>query len=201
MSNDNHQGDQERREYFRIDDYVLLSYTVITKENEAEFFAELDSPPPSAFTLASHLTQMKQENMVLRRRAQSENSSLTKYVHAIETQLDMIVQVLMVNEMDDPEFSKKRKVSIGGGGLSLFAAKEVEEGSLLDVKMVLFPGHLGLRTAGKVVRCKPDGDQFDIGIEFNLLSDADNELLVQHVLSKQASQLRKQREEKWDSEQ
>ena len=62
--------------------------------------------------------------------------------------------------------------------------------------MVLMPQGLGLLLRAKVINCRenPDG-QFEIGTEFEAMTDAQRQLLARHILQKQALERRQLREQ------
>ena len=64
--------------------------------------------------------------------------------------------------------------------------------------MLLFPSLDYIRSVGRVVRCAETTEAqqesaFSIAVDFDYLRDDDRELLVQHVVKKQSSQLRAER--------
>jgi hypothetical protein len=60
--------------------------------------------------------------------------------------------------------------------------------------MVLMPQALGLLLRAKVVHChNRDDGQFEIGTEFEALTDAQRQLLARHILQKQALERRQAR--------
>ena len=68
-------------------------------------------------------------------------------------------------------------------------------GSHLALKMMLMPQALGLLLRAKVVHCTALADgQYDIGTEFESLTDAQRQLLARHILQRQALERRLARE-------
>ena len=58
------------------------------------------------------------------------------------------------------------------------------------------PQALGLLLRAKVIHCRPLADeQFEIGTEFEALTDAQRQLLARHILQKQALERRQAREQ------
>lgn len=56
--------------------------------------------------------------------------------------------------------------------------------------MVLLPQGFGLELRARVIHAQPHDDEFEIGTEFEALSDAQRQLLARHILQKQAQQRR-----------
>ena len=61
--------------------------------------------------------------------------------------------------------------------------------------MVLYPSCSGILTYGKIVRCRPmpntDPQQYDIALEYILITENDRDALVRHILQLQSNYLRK----------
>ncbi|MNR50482.1 PilZ domain protein [compost metagenome] len=88
-----------------------------------------------------------------------------------------------------------QRVSLSEGGISFNHPQAVAAGSHLALKMVLMPQALGLLLRARVLHCQPREDgQFEIGTEFEALTDAQRQLLARHILQKQAQQRRQARE-------
>lgn len=56
--------------------------------------------------------------------------------------------------------------------------------------MVLLPQGFGLELRARVIHAQLHDDEFEIGTEFEALSDAQRQLLARHILQKQAQQRR-----------
>ena len=87
-------------------------------------------------------------------------------------------------------------MSISEGGISFNNLQAIPTGTHLAIKMVLMPQGLGLLLRAQVINCRERSDgQFEIGSEFEALTDAQRQLLARHILQKQALERRQLREQ------
>lgn len=79
--------------------------------------------------------------------------------------------------------------------LSLRTAEEFAPGSLVSVKLALFPGPCRIETLARVVRCEGQDTGSNLALEFTHLRDVDREALIRHVchLERQRLQARARR--------
>jgi hypothetical protein len=186
---------QERRKYFRIDDNVMLKYRVIPTEEVAATTERLKAPTPSAFSLSSDFAEMREQMTLLRRGIEKSTPQIAQYMQMIDKKLDLVAKVLLVQNMGGDDHLW-RMVNLGAGGMAFDSPVELPSSSILEIKLGLLPSHAGLRTLGKVLRSDklpPGKTGYRVAVAFLHVRDSDRELLVQHVLWRQAQTLREQR--------
>ncbi|THB64674.1 MAG: PilZ domain-containing protein [Gammaproteobacteria bacterium] len=186
---------EEKRRYFRIDDHIMLKYRVIPSNEVQAVSDRLRAPLPNAFSLSSDFAELKQESALLQRSVENSSPAVAQYISMLDKKLDMIAKVLLVQNMGADEHLW-RKVNLGAGGMAFDSHVEIPVSSVLEVKMGLLPSHAGLITIGKVIRCQKrrEGSGYNVAICFLHVRDSDRELLVQHVLWRQAQMLRESRQ-------
>ena len=187
---------QERRKYFRIEDHVMLKYRVVPPEEVQSTTDRLRAPLPNAFSLASDFAEMKEQMTLLQRSVEKASPSVAQYLQLIDRKLDMVAKVMLVQNMGTDEHLWRR-VNLGAGGMAFDSPVELPEGAILEIKLGLLPSHAGLRTIGKTLRSDKYSDGkvgFRVAIAFLHVRDSDRELLVQHVLWRQAQNLREKRD-------
>lgn len=186
---------QERRKYFRIDDNVMLKYRVIPTEEVQSTTDRLKVPIPNAFSLSSDFAAMREQITMLKRSIEKNNMQIAQYMQLIDRKLDMVAKVLLVQNMGGDE-NLWRLVNLGAGGIAFDSPVVLPASSILEIKLGLLPSHAGLRTLGKVLRSDklPEGKiGYRVAVAFLHVRDSDRELLVQHILWRQAQALRDQR--------
>ena len=89
-----------------------------------------------------------------------------------------------------------QRVIMSEGGLQFETPQPFPPGTLLSVKMVLMPQASGMLLRARVTQCHAltVGD-FDVGMEWIDLTDAQRQLLARHILQRQAAQRRLAREQ------
>ncbi len=186
------QDEDDRREYYRIDDTIALEFTLLSGA-EALASDELHDSSP-LFNLLSDLHLMDFESQHLLRHITERDRTLANYLKVMNKRIDLLGQAVAQSLLRD--IGTPRKVSLSEGGVSFNNPQPVAAGAHLAVKMVLMPQALGLLLRAKVVHCKPlPSQQFEIGAEFEAVSDAQRQLLARHILQRQALERRQAREQ------
>ncbi|MES2818450.1 MAG: PilZ domain-containing protein [Pseudomonadota bacterium] len=183
--------DADRREYYRIDDTIALEFSLLDPAQAVASEALEDSSP--LFNLLSELHLADFESQHLLRHIGERDRTLANYLKVINKRIDLLGQALAQSLLRD--IGLPRQVSLSEGGISFNHPQPVAVGSHLAIKMVLMPQGLGLLLRAEVVHCHPRADQqFDIGTQFEALTDAQRQLLARHILQKQALERRQARE-------
>ncbi|HSC83301.1 MAG TPA: PilZ domain-containing protein [Pseudomonas sp.] len=187
-----YQDADDRREYYRIEDSIALDFSLLSGP-EAQDTDALQDPSP-LFNLLSDLHLMDFESQHLLRHISERDRTLANYLKVMNKRIDLLGQALAQNLLRD--IGTPRQVSLSEGGLSFNNTQPIALGSHLALKMVLMPQALGLLLRGRVVHCQERADgQFEIGTEFEALTDAQRQLLARHILQKQALERRQAREQ------
>jgi hypothetical protein len=185
------QDAEDRREYYRIEDTIALEFTLLSG-HEALASEELRDPSP-LFNLLSELHLSDFESQHLLRNIAERDRSLASYLKVINKRIDLLGQAVAQNLLRD--IGLPREVSLSEGGVSFNNPQPVALGSHLAMKIVLMPAAFGLLLRAHVIHCleRPDG-QYEIGTEFEALTDTQRQLLARHILQKQALARRLARE-------
>lgn len=181
----------DRREYYRIEDTIALEFHPL-KQGETADASSADSAS-QLFSLLSELHLMDFESQHLLRHIHERDRTLAGYLKVINKRIDLLGQALAQSLLRD--IGPARQVTLSEGGISFSSAQPLETGTHLAIKMVLMPQALGMLLRAVVVHSRPREDgQFEIGTEFEALTDAQRQLLARHILQKQAQQRRQARE-------
>ena len=186
-----YQDADDRREYYRIDDTIALDFSLLSGPQALASDALHDASP--LFKLLSDLHLMDFESQHLLRHISERDRTLANYQKVVNKRIDLLGQALAQSLLRD--IGVPRRVSLSEGGISFNHPQAVPTGSHLALKMVLMPQALGLLLRARVMHCQAREDgQFEIGTEFEALSDAQRQLLARHILQTQAQQRRMARE-------
>jgi c-di-GMP-binding flagellar brake protein YcgR len=93
------------------------------------------------------------------------------------------------------QIGEPQPVIISEGGIDFQHPSPIAAGARLSVKLVLMPQALGLLLRARVTHCDRKGDGYDVGTEFEHLTDAQRQLLARHILQKQAQERRLARDQ------
>jgi len=189
----------ERREYFRITDEIALDYRLVKEEDVDQLMERLQSHLVDRFTAASSFAATTRQMAHVIHKVQTDTPELARCLQALDNKLNMIAQLFVSEEMgldDQPS----RQVNLSAGGVAFRAQYEVPVGSLLELRMVLFPSMVGILTISRVIHCERTSDDdgqfpWQLAVEYEHLRETDRELLVRHIMSKETEQLRALRSE------
>lgn len=188
---------RERREYFRINDQLLLDHRPL-HDDEIEAFRELiNGDLPHRFMTASSFAATSRQIAHSLYRIQSDLPDVARCLQAIDHKLNVLAQ-LFVAEDAGSSMQDARDVSLSAGGIAFRSAHQLRPGDLLEMKLVLLPNMLGILAAARVAYCERAGEDdphfpWRVGVSFEIMREADRELLVRHVMSRETQQLREQR--------
>jgi hypothetical protein len=183
--------EDDRREYYRIDDTIALEFSLLSGTEAQAGDALHDASP--LFNLLSDLHLMDFESQHLLRHISERDRTLANYLKVVNKRIDLLGQAVAQSLLQG--IGAPRQVSLSEGGISFNHGQAVAPGSHLAIKMVLMPQALGLLLRARVLHCNPRADdQYEIGTEFEALTDAQRQLLARHILQKQALERRQARE-------
>ncbi|MDX1723166.1 MAG: PilZ domain-containing protein [Pseudomonas sp.] len=186
------QDEDDRREYYRIDDTIALEFTPLS-EADALASDELHDSSP-LFNLLSELHLLDFESQHLLRHISERDRTLANYLKVINKRIDLLGQAVAQSLLRD--IGTPRRVCLSEGGVSFISSQNLAIDSHLAIKIVLMPQALGLLLRAKVIHCQAlNEQQFEIGTEFEALTDAQRQLLARHILQRQALERRQAREQ------
>lgn len=189
----------ERREYFRIEDEIALDYRLIREDEVDRLVERMRSHLVDRFTAASSFAATSRQMAHAIHKVQGDSPELARCLQALDNKLNMIAQLFVSEEMNIDE-QPTREVTLSAGGVAFCAQHEIGVGSLMELRMVLFPSLVGILTISRVVYCERIDDSntrfpWRIAVEYEHLRETDRELLVRHIMAKETEQLRAQRSE------
>ncbi len=189
----------ERRRYFRIEDEIVLVYRLVSPE---------DVPDPTVFpeqmadhfSITSTLEFLTQESQAQLRSIQRDHPEVAGFLRTLERKIDVLAQALLSSNnhlLDQPT----RKVNLSAAGLAFDTEQTMSEGSMLELKMVVPPALVGIMTFGRVVYCRENegGEGYRVGVDFLSMREQDREFLIRHVVKRQLSKLREQKQTRLDT--
>lgn len=190
-------SEDDRREYFRIDDAVRLSIRKIPAEEVEERLARLEEDLSGNFTLMSSLAAISAEMAVSLRRIEHREPDVATYLKALDRKIEVLGRAFLTQESDLLS-GPARTVNLSAGGASLLVNELYDEEQIVELKMLLFPSFTGVLTFGTVVDCvpfeaseEPSDYKYRMRIEFTHMREQDRDVLIRHVLRCQSSKLRR----------
>jgi c-di-GMP-binding flagellar brake protein YcgR len=188
----------DRREYFRVEDQVTLEYRVITEAEMEGVLLRIRDEVPDRFTAAASFAGTSRQMKHLLQNLTGESPDLALCLQALDKKINLLAQ-LLVAETINQQGTSLREVSLSAGGLAFNAERELRVGELLETRLVLFPSLTGILTVAQVVSSERRGDvnggmPWRVAVEYRYIREADRDLLVKHLFSRQTEMLRARRE-------
>ena len=181
----------DRREYYRIDDVIALEITPLSAPQAASTEVLQDASP--LFNLLSELHLSEFESQHLLRQISERDRTLSSYLKTLNKRVDLLSQVVAQTVLG--KIGELQPVKLSEGDIEFEHANAYSPGTHLSIKLVLMPQALGLLLRAKVTHCTPRNGQFEIGTEFEAITDAQRQLLARYILQKQAQARRLAREQ------
>lgn len=184
-----HQDTDERRRYYRIDDWVALE---ILPETGA-----LSNTPP-AFELLAEFHQLEFEGQPLLRQIAESDRILASYLRLHSRRMDLLARIMAQDLLR--QIGPPRRVSLSEGGIRFPHNRALQEGSHYLLRLLL-PQPAELRLKIRILRCRPhtgtsDTYPYEVAARFEEMTDTQRQYLARHILQKQARERRQARGEK-----
>lgn len=132
--------EEERREYYRIDDMIALQISTLSAPEAASKEVLLDDSP--LFNLLSELHLSEFEAQHLLRQINEKDRSLAAFLKVQNKRVDLLSQIMARGLLD--EVGAPQPVVISEGGIDFKHPTPLALGAHLAVKLVLMPQALGL---------------------------------------------------------
>jgi len=183
--------EEDRREYYRIEDTIALEIRPLSAAEAAGQEVLQDASP--LFNVLSELHLSEFESQHLLRQINERDRAIAAFLKSQNKRIDLLSQVIALTALG--QIGEPQPVIISEGGVDFQNPTPIPTGSRLSVKMVLMPQAHGLLLRARVTHCDRKGDGYDIGTEFEHLTDAQRQLLARYILQKQAQERRLAREQ------
>ena len=182
--------EEDRREYYRIEDMIALEIRPLSALEAAGQEVLQDASP--LFNLLSELHLSEFESQHLLRQISERDRTLAAFLKSQNKRIDLLSQVIAITVLG--QIGEPQPVIISEGGIDFQHPSPIAAGARLSVKLVLMPQALGLLLRARVTHCDRKGEGYDVGTEFEHLTDAQRQLLARYILQKQAQERRLARE-------
>ncbi len=189
----------ERREFFRIDDEVLLKVSPITEADVEAIAARINDRMPDRFTVAANFAVSSRQMSRVLHGFSSDTPEIGRYLKMVDQKLNHLARLFVLEEAARGDFLPLH-VNLSAGGLVFPSPIEHVPGTLLEMSMVLHPSTTGILSMSRVVYCERQVESagaypWQIAVEYSHIREADRDLLVSHIMNRETELLRRQRGE------
>ncbi|PWG63946.1 PilZ domain-containing protein [Spiribacter halobius] len=179
---------RDRRQRYRVSDWALVDLAPVSGDELEAIRERLRLAWPDAFSLSAQFHEMRQEQVVLRRHAERESATFARLMEGLERRLDRLAEILMVHEFG--ECPPPLEVDVSAEGMGLHWPRPLAEGQALRLRMLFPSTGAGLHTLAHVAWREVAGGGTRVGLTFEFLHERQEELMVHHVMQREAMLLR-----------
>ena len=182
--------DKERRRYFRIDDSVALSMQVLANDEIDQRLKDFWEDEHE-FSIRNNYNFQIQQRLVDFHKIESKMPELARYLGVLEKQVAQITDKLIDDDIDQSLTEKATNLS--AQGLAVYDSQAPTRDSIVELNLKLLPLGFRLVIIARVVQVEsntghPDGSN-RVALDFEHIHEADQEILIRHVHSKQLESL------------
>ena len=186
--------EQDRRQYFRIDQKVSLEMKAVSEQDISSHPSPSQFDVSPNFLLLSELQTMDADSSHLLRKIADKDSNLAAFLKIVHDKVERIAQAIASSEMTMSN-AAVQEVNLSEGGLQFVSSVPTPEDSFLSIKLVFPESCLGLLLYGQCCRCQELGDgEYLIGVEFIKMPESCRTILARQIFESQA-RLRQQSSE------
>lgn len=181
---------QERREYFRIKNWIIINHECVDSTQENTQLDEQMVRSTPRIKLLQELTKIGDDNQEYLGSLSDKHSQLGDYLINLNKKVELLTRFVI--QSLDHDHQDLTEVDISGGGIRFKTHDSFEIDQLVKLEIVLVPECIGFIAYGRAVDCKPveNSDLFDVALIFVKLKESDREAIIKHVFSLQSKQLR-----------
>ncbi|MDM3871978.1 PilZ domain-containing protein [Porticoccus sp. W117] len=178
----------ERRRYFRINDTIGLSYSLL--DDAANDTA--NNAQDVGITAAHVLAKIDRELNGLINVMWRENPTTAKVLGLLNQKIEVLTDEIIGDERLVVEHQQRdTEVNISGCGIAFSGDERLPVGQKLRLNITLKPANTHLVINGEVVACEINADDsehsFHLRINFTEEETAAQEALIQHIVQRQFS--------------
>lgn len=186
----------DRREFFRINDTVFVEYELINDEQVEALAEHIDNPLQANSPEKNQLYSLQTAFAHLTDQINQYDRNIARALRLLDDKINIIGHILH-NDKDSSDEQQSVHANLSGGGIAFLASEDFEQKSALEVNLELRPSCTQIRTIAHVVSCEKLADapsednSYLLRLAFTHMNEIDRNLLVKHVLNRQAEDIRK----------
>lgn len=184
----------ERRRYFRVTDLVGLRFQLLSQDEQS---LAIQAKPSSRKDLLAQI-----DNEILANLALIQNSlpEVHQLLDLLNQKINLALEGDSASDSEHDASSNICSVNLSACGLAFPSEEAVTLNQYISLELTLYPNNIRLTLLAAVISCdrrdgEDDAHKYVIRANFVDISDANQEVLVQHVIKRQAAQLKQKRDD------
>lgn len=181
----------ERREWIRVDDHLLMEYRLASESADAP---QPDTPPLTDDMIAAAVGKPTAD-LLARSGEALAASPLLPWIMKVDWLMEVLLRGMAHMQPDSISLARLTEVNISGGGISFVSPRPFKPADLLTLKLIL-PPFTPVHTTAKVIRTSPlsGAPGYLIATQYVDLTPDHHEHIIRHIIQTQAERLRARRQ-------
>jgi len=178
-------NENERRDFFRINDEVFIKLKAITEDEYKAAPETLNNLHNSSFSLSADFATLNNNIHPILNNIKQLHPDIGEYLDVLNSKIDSLSQHILY---DNTSYDKNQAITanLSASGIQFKTDQPLKIQQAVKLELVLLPEKIGVLIFGRVIKFKEN----NISIEFEYLRPEDQELMIKHNLNKQMAELR-----------
>lgn len=191
LQSQRHFPSMDKRDHYRIEDAIQVSYKVVTANEEANTPVGEHFGLSPAFRASREIHELELEAVEILRGINENNRQLGSFLHNLNRRISLLTRSLLADELEDDE-PLPATTTLSEGGLSFLDEQFIRPETRLALKLLFTPSLLGIAGYGRVIHCRltDAGADYRVGVQFTRLEEASRRLIARHIIRQQAIERR-----------
>lgn len=189
----------DRRRYFRINDKVSLKYRVVQGIDIETEIKRTEHEQNNLAELKNAFNCIQAKIMTKLDRVEEVSPLVGEILGLFDKKISLIESMVMHHDDKENAITETQCVNLSASGISFESKTPINEDVNLKMELVLFPEYQFIPVYARVIDCRKKMDdnlyRFNIAVDFVGISESDQEIIMQHVLSRQAKQIKSERDQ------
>lgn len=185
----------DKREFFRINDTVVINYKIIDTSETGTVARRIEEAQDTSG--ASEKAQLRILNNNLQQlidRLNQTDRDIARALRLLDEKLSLVT-ARMQRKFHPISPEELTKVNLSGGGIAFMVDTPIDARNSMEVFLQLLPEGNTIHTLARVVSCDPPSasdasNRYLLRLAFTHMDEEDRNMLVRHTLKRQAQALR-----------
>ncbi len=187
----------DRRQFYRINDKVSLSYRVVHATDIDQEIAKTGRRQRELSELRNAVHAIDARLEVVNKKLSQDNPLIAETLNLFQRKISLHERMLGIDEFDETVFSEAREINLSANGIAFEAETPLIKGTYLKLELVTYPEHDYIPIFARVVQCNRIQDDslsgYRVAVEFKDISQADEERIINHIFKIQSRQIKQQK--------
>lgn len=187
----------ERREHFRINDTIFLEYQVLDNETAEKLGENIADLLFSSNQQQAQMRKIQAAFTVLTDQINHQDRDVARALRLLNEKIDLLNLSLLQQQREETE-TEATDVNLSGGGMAFLSNEPLPVKTPFSIQMNLPSTNITIEAIAHLVSCTTaqsteNLSSYHYRLVFTYMSEPDRNLLIKHVLSRQAEVIRSNR--------